>query len=164
MENRLVEGNEQEYSDRVLRTRRKLALLMLHQQNDRQILFVVDHIGNTGETWPAKYLTAQRKTSYCNSTNMKDTVHAYSKNMSDMVVIDLTWDKLEDLRYGELEALKNRTGFTTEYNNAMLGMPEHTRVIVMVNEEPDWIKMWADRWQILRLIQVPAVSSDSSKA
>jgi hypothetical protein len=98
---------------------------LLSAQNDRQILWVIDPVGGAGKTFLCKQLVAQLNAFYTTSTNSRDVACAY--NGENYVIFDLTRESRLKVAHGP------------------------TKVLVMINKEPDLSKLSRDRWHTMRL-------------
>lgn len=124
------------------------ALKVLEEQDDRQVLWVVDPVGNNGKTTLAKYLTAVNDAFYVQNGKCTDIAYAY--NYEEYVVFDFTRSQEEHINYSVIESFKNGLIFSPKYNSNMkLFRP--CKVIVMSNFMPDLSKLSKDRWNIMRL-------------
>ena len=63
-----VEALRRQFATTRMRPWQKEAWTTLSQTNNRQILFIVDEVGNTGKTWFAQWLVQQHRAFYCNYT------------------------------------------------------------------------------------------------
>ena len=118
---------------------------MLSQTNNRQILFIVDQVGNTSKTWLAQWLVQQHRAFYCNYTGFHDVMFAY-KGQS-IVVFDICRDAVADLHYGTIEALENGITFSKKYESQMR-LFHPSQIVVCLNSAPDLTKLSADRYVV----------------
>jgi hypothetical protein len=124
-------------------------LNLIHNQNDRQILWIIDVVGGAGKTFLCKQLVSQFNAFYSTSTNGRDVACAY--NGENMVIFDLTRENSEQINYSTIEALKNGIVFSGKYKSRLKVAHGATKVVVMMNKEPDMTKLSRDRWHTMRL-------------
>ena len=134
-----------EMDDVTLKVWQKRVLARLYLQDKRQILFVVDTVGNMGKSFLAKYLMSKWNAMYTNSTVYANVIYAYDHE--SLVIFDLTRDKLDFMNYGLLETFKNGMGFSAKYESKTRRF-EPPMVIVFMNEMPNMTKLSVDRYDI----------------
>ena len=110
------------------------------------MLFCVDITGNNGKTFLAKWLLTSQNAQYFNTTKYADVFYAVN-TVDQIVIFDLTRDKLEFINYGLIESLKNGLGFSSKYE-CVTKIFEPKRIIVFMNDFPDRSKLSADRWDV----------------
>ena len=129
----------------VLRDWQSDALNRLKCQNNRQILFIIDPVGNSGKSFFANYLRAIFGAFMCDTTKYADVLYAYDSEK--YVAIDLCPQMVEYLNYGTLETLKDGFGFSPKYRSCMKHWPP-AKVIVFTRNNVDETKMSRDRYDI----------------
>lgn len=117
--------------------------------NPRQILFVVDPIGNTGKTWFAKYYCRlhPENTQYMEAGKKTDMAYALNPNIR-VLFVNCTRKMCDFLPYGFLESVKDGIVFSSKYEsrNKILG-PVH--VVILMNEQPDENALSHDRYKYM---------------
>lgn len=122
--------------------------------SDREVIFVVDTVGNTGKTWFAKYLYAQshnggKKVQYMTPGKINDMSHNLEEDL-EAIVIDCPRSRLEMFQYDFIEYIKNELVFSPKYESKMKVIPK-CHVVVFMNEEPDRTKLSKDRYTIMNV-------------
>lgn len=118
------------------------------EADDREVIFVVDAVGNVGKTWFAKWYCAQHKTAqYMESTKKADMAYALKRDVTHLF-INCTRQQVDFLNYSFLEAVKDGMVFSSKYESGtkIIG-PCH--VIVMMNTHPEMDKLSSDRYKII---------------
>jgi hypothetical protein len=117
---------------------------------DREIIFVVDEIGNTGKSWFCKYFDHLHDNvqimSPCKKVDM-----AYMLDESARVIfMDCPRSLQEFLSYSLLEELKNGRVTSSKYMSRvkLFGL---IHLVVMTNQYPDMTKLSIDRYKIIRI-------------
>lgn len=119
--------------------------------HDREIIFVVDLVGNKGKSWFARYYSDLHE----NSDNTQIIVPGKKADMAYTVkettrvfFLDCPRSKQgEFIQYDFLEELKNGYVFSPKYESVVKKL--HTpHVVVLMNERPCMQKLSADRYSI----------------
>lgn len=124
--------------------------ILLQPPDERQILFVVDRLGNKGKSWFAKY--------YCQThidsqiiTPGKFADMAYLLRTDIRVLfIDTPRCQQETLQYNFLEKVKDQMVQSPKYETCMKYLPP-CHVVVLMNHLPDMALLSHDRYHILDL-------------
>lgn len=119
----------------------------LQEQNDRQILWIYDQIGNTGKSLFIKILCTKHNTFMM--TN-KANDNAFRYNYEKYIILDISRDKQEYVSYGAIEQMKNGLVATGKYEGAQKLFP-NPKIIVMANFAPETDKLSEDRWDIYEI-------------
>lgn len=125
-------------------------------QNDRQIKFVVDTVGNSGKSYLARFLACHGKPKsvfYCRGGKSADIAHAFSKiaDTCEYAVFDyarnkspefFSWDLFEELKDGGLTSLK--------YDGNCFWLPRPIKILVLTNHQLDdhRHRLTSDRWDV----------------
>jgi Putative viral replication protein len=120
----------------------------------RKIIFVVDHVGNTGKSWFAHYYTRLlgEKAQVLLPGKKSDMAYIL-KPMLKVVFMDAPRSKQgEFIQYDFLEDLKNGYIFSNKYESTIKTY-EPLHVVVNMNEEPDMTKLSEDRYDIIYIRQ-----------
>lgn len=117
----------------------------------REIIFIVDLVGDTGKSWFARY--------FCNIHDNAQILVPGKKADMTLVVnedcrvffVDCPRSKQGDfIQYDFLEELKNGYIFSPKYRSrTKILEPPH--LVVLMNEHPDMTKLSADRYVIIML-------------
>lgn len=121
---------------------------LLHEPDDREVIFVVDYKGNKGKSWFAKY--------YCglhdNAFLMRPGKHAdmaYQLPPTLRVLfLDCTRKQVEYMPYTFLEELKDGYVSCTKYESCVKKYPK-LHVVVLMNQDPDMTSLSEDRYSFI---------------
>lgn len=123
---------------------------LLHEPDDRKVIFVVDILGNKGKTWFAK--------DYCglhdNAFLMRPGKHADMAYMLPctlrVLFLDCTRKQVEFMPYTFLEELKDGYVSSTKYESRIKKYNK-MHVVVLMNQYPDPIALSLDRYDMMIL-------------
>lgn len=125
-------------------------------QNDRQVLWIYECVGNTGKTFLAKYLKNECNYSYLEGETAMHKI-ALMVAMSVGVVIDIPRSSFDEDKnsvicsYATMEKLKNGHLFTTKYEGLDVVTPSY-KIVVFSNYPPDYTKLSLDRWRVAQIV------------
>ena len=124
----------------------------LSNQNDREIMWIYDPQGGNGKSTLTNYLIDMKEAFFFNGGRSCDIAHAYSKQLSEIVVVDLPKSHNEDFKtpYKIMECFKDGRLTSSKYNSKTLRFKK-CKVVVFSNERPDKSRLIADRWNIYKL-------------
>lgn len=126
-----------------------IILQHISTQNDRQITWVNDPIGNTGKTFLSKHLIASQGAIRFTNGRTNDIAYAYKNN--PIVVFDFARTCEERINYQIIEDLKNGMIFSSKYESqCKIFTPP--KIVIMANFAPNTTAMSADRWDIINLL------------
>ena len=129
---------------------------------NREIIFVVDKVGNQGKTWFASYYQSLHGGDKKNGSvqilhpgKRADMAHVCQEKKR-VYFLDCCRSKQgQFIQYDFLEELKNGKVFSPKYDSKdKITKPEPKRkahVVVLLNEHPDKEKLSADRYTIIEL-------------
>ncbi|CAB9498802.1 Para-Rep C7 [Seminavis robusta] len=119
--------------------------------NSREIIFVVDPMGNQGKSWFAQYYCSHHENTQIILPGKKADM-AYAVDTSKNVFLfDCPRSKQgEFIQYDFLEELKNGLFFSTKYESRMKRMKK-PHIVVFMNEPPDMTKLSKDRYAIYNI-------------
>lgn len=140
------------YLHKPLRPSQENWLRLLEAQNDRQVLWIYDNIGNNGKTWFANWLVVNRAACRMENAATKDLAYMY--NSQPFVAIDYTRSVEGRVNYNIIESLKNGSMVSAKYHTK-LKVFKPPKVICFSNFWPEQDKLSEDRWQILDCSAVP---------
>ncbi|XP_052816415.1 uncharacterized protein LOC128242991 [Mya arenaria] len=150
----MSEGNVQ------LKTWQDWAVHHLDCQNDRKVLWIEDQAGDTGKTFLAKWLVANRDAICFQAGKKADIFYMY--HGEKYIVFDLTRSVGEEfVPYHVMEAFKNSMWNNTKYESASYVMVESPKLLVLSNSLPCLKKMSRDRWDIHRLERSNSIADDN---
>lgn len=122
------------------------------EPDDRSVHFVIDKAGGKGKSFFMRWFFTQHpeKTQLLSIGKRDDIAHAVDVHKS-VFLFNVPRGGMEFLQYTILEQIKDRVVFSPKYNSETKLMRENTHVVVFCNEEPDYEKMSADRFNVIRL-------------
>lgn len=122
-----------------------------HEPDAREIIFIVDHVGNVGKSWFVKYYNQLHgdKSILLQPGKRNDMGYIFYKASLDasrrVVFIDCKRSEAELLDYRFLESLKDGWMQNGKYNSTTFYFTV-PHVVVMMNEMPDMTKLSTDRY------------------
>lgn len=120
------------------------------EPNDREILFVVDVVGNTGKTWFAKkFFSLYPDRVQQLSVGKRDDIAFAVDEHKSIFLFDLPRSASEFLQYTVLEQLKNGSIMSNKYQSRNKVLVKTPHVVVFMNEYPDMTKLSGDRYVII---------------
>lgn len=121
------------------------------EPDPRQIVFLVDEIGNSGKTWFAHWYTQKNQLSQVLLPGKKaDMAYALDSTIR-VLFVDAPRSKQGDfIQYDFLEDVKNGYVFSTKYESRVKRLSA-VHVVVNMNEEPDMGKLSRDRYKIIHV-------------
>lgn len=135
-------------------------------QNDRQILFVVDTVGNTGKTVLAKHLLSiyGDRVGYFDSTDKRTCSYVWKADKENILIFDLA--RSSSIDYQVLEQFKNGLILSDKYQCILKCRSDQIYVVVFTNQEPDKSKLSLDRFDILKIssLEQPCTSTATIEA
>ena len=127
----------------VLKRWQKSVLNLMKSQDDRQVLWIKDDVGNSGKSFLATYLMRTGKSFVVEGGSTRDLSYAYEDQ--PYVIFDFCRSQKEFVNYHIIEAFKNGRMFSSKYQSS-LRVFEPAKVVCFANFEPDWKKLSLDRW------------------
>lgn len=117
--------------------------------NDREVIFVVDVVGNTGKTWFAHYYRSLHDHVQVMLPGKKADMAYCLLQDSRVIFMDAPRSKQgEFIQYDFLEEMKNGYVFSGKYES-MHKKLAGAHVVVLMNEQPDMSKLSRDRYRII---------------
>lgn len=117
----------------------------LMAQDDRKVTWIVDEQGNSGKSWFANWLAANKDAYIVEGGKTSDIAYAY--NYEEIVCFDFTRCQEERINYAVIESFKNGRIFSAKYESG-LKVFAPAKVLCLSNFNPDRSKLSADRWDI----------------
>lgn len=131
---------------------RQVEVMIKHNiQNDRQICWIVDEVGNSGKSYFSDYLTHFYDCFTIDGSHLKTKDFALSYNLEKIVIIDFPRATDEHyVNYDILECLKNGRIWSPKYESCVKHF-RHKKVQVYCfsNFYPDYSKLSPDRWTMM---------------
>lgn len=119
-----------------------------HLQNDREVTWIVDVVGNAGKTYLSHYLSLYYDCFSVDGDGLSKKDFALAYDSQEIVVIDFPRHMNEEyVCYGVIEALKNGSIWSPKYESKVKRF-KHKKVQVFCfsNFYPDKTKLSPDRW------------------
>lgn len=117
--------------------------------NDREVRFYVDGAGDIGKSWFCRYmLTKKPDDVQVLCVGKRDDLANSIDGDKSIFLFDVPRGTMECLQYPVLEMLKNRMVYSPKYHGPMKKFRTPVHVIVFCNEEPDYNRMSADRFNV----------------
>mgnify|MGYP000694381367 CR=1 FL=1 len=121
------------------------------EADDRTIQFIVDLTGNNGKSWFAHYYASNHeKVQVLQPGRKVDMAYALDPTVRVLFVDAPRSKQGEFLQYDFLEQVKDGYVFSSKYESRVKTLSK-CHVVVMMNEEPDMLKLSADRYEITRI-------------
>ena len=120
------------------------------RQDDRQILWVCDPVGNRGKTFLAQYLLHLYSFQLFDGIlSSRDTGVLFRKDCQG-VCFDVSRTTVESFSYHTLECLKNGVLITGKFHGRTMTFPSK-RIVVFSNDFPNLTALSMDRWKVVQL-------------
>lgn len=123
--------------------------IVMNDDSDRHIHWVVDIVGNVGKTALAKYLCVKHNAIYLTgkSADVKYAITEHlEKNDVNLIIFDFARSQENFVSYQAIEEVKNGIFFNTKYESKMV-MFDSPKIIIFANFEPDLHALSRDRWR-----------------
>lgn len=129
--------------------------IVLSEPDDRTVYWYYDEIGGIGKSAFTKYMVAKYNVlpiSEGKKSDIINIVYNYLEKHDEIncVIIDIPRDNGCKVSYKAIEDIKNGLIVNTKYETGckVFNSPH---VIVFANQEPEFMKLSADRWNIVNL-------------
>ena len=122
---------QEQFENATLKLWQDVVMKLLELQGDREILFVVDELGNQGKTWLTQYITLTKDGQCFDSTNKKDVAYALNPEKK-IFVFDMTRATEPKMSLQILESIKNGIVFSGKYESGTK-IVAGAKVVVMAN-------------------------------
>lgn len=116
--------------------------------DDRQVDFIVDPEGGKGKTWFCRWMLTNNESVQVLGIGKKDDVAYMLDETKNVFLFNVPRGQMEFLSYPLLENLKDRLVMSGKYSSQMKTWTEKVHVVVLGNEEPNYEKMTADRYNV----------------
>ncbi|AXH77070.1 MAG: putative viral replication protein [Circoviridae sp.] len=138
-----------QFNDAQLKDWQKKVIDWLEIQDKRQILWVVDEVGNNGKTWLSQYLMSKGNTQVM--CNMKSNDFGYMWEGKNITIFDFERSVEDGINYHNVEKAKNGYVMCGKYEGKTTYCRD-SKVLCFSNVMPDKTKLSADRWFIKQII------------
>ena len=142
---------KEEFETATLKPWQHVVMKLVEIQGNREILFVIDDIGNQGKTWLTQYMTIIHEGQCFDSTNKKDVAYALNPEKNTFI-FDVTRATEPKMSLQILESIKNGIVFSGKYESGTK-IVSNAKVILMANSfnELHEAQLSVDRFMILHL-------------
>ena len=141
------EALEKEVSLLELRKWQTEILEVLDNQPERKLTWVWEEEGGTGKSTLARYLAVKRDAFLITGGKHIDILYAFSKDVKEYVVLDLSRSQAERVPYAVLETLLNGFASSGKYESTTLTFKK-CKILVLANFLPEKSELSNDRWDI----------------
>lgn len=161
---RLLRECKAVYEDVVWRDWQKSLLSILEGPKDpRKIYWIFEEEGNTGKSFLTKYLALTR-TCCIGGGKASDVKHQVftlldKGKLPELMVMDVPRVAKDFVSYQAIEDIKNGCFNSTKYEGGQC-IYHVPHVVVFANQEPDYVKMSADRWDVYRVHDMKLVKHE----
>jgi hypothetical protein len=119
--------------------------------SNREVIFVVDVVGNTGKSWFCHYYASLHENVQVMLPAKKMDMAYMLDETSRVIFIDAPRSKTEYLQYDFFEECKNGYVLCGKYESVMKTFRTSPHLVVMMNQRPDEDKLSADRYHIITI-------------
>ena len=119
--------------------------------DDRTIDFVVDTEGGKGKTWFCRWMLTNHGGCQVLGVGKKADLAYMVDDTKWIFLFNIGRSQMEYISYPLLEALKDRILISTKYTGQMKIWTRNVHVVVLSNEEPDYDKLTADRYNVINI-------------
>lgn len=127
----------------------KMLKVIEYCDSPRQIIWLIDPVGNNGKTFLSYYLQDMMQAMRVPNANSNDFAFAY--DYQKIVVFDYTRESKDHINYDLLEDLKNGSIWSPKYQSAVKSWKFNVKVVCFANFPPKFEALSHDRWYVLEL-------------
>lgn len=127
----------------------KMLKIIEYNDSPREIIWLVDPVGNNGKTFLSYYLRDMCQAIRVPNVNSNDFAYAYQ--YQKIVVFDYTRESKDHINYDLLEDLKNGSIWSPKYQSAIKSWKFNAKVVCFANFPPKYEALSHDRWNVLEL-------------
>lgn len=122
------------------------------EPDDREVIFCVDEVGNSGKSYFARYLVSRRPNDcqVLRAAKRDDLAHTLDVTKS-IFLFDVPRGQMEFFQYSIVESIKDCMVFSPKYESKMKYLDHKSHCVVFCNERPDESKLSEDRFNIIHL-------------
>ena len=130
----------------------KLYQKLVLAPHPREIIFIVDRLGNQGKSWFSKYYRSlhENNTQIVKPSKKADMAYII-KETTRVFFFDLARSRKLYLNYDFVEELKDREVMSPKYNSRILHLCTTPHVVVLMNHYPDITRLSVDRYVIYQI-------------
>lgn len=128
---------------------------LIKETHPREIIVVIDKVGNAGKTFFMKNWKICNEDTVCNLTNGKteDLLHIISKKPNvNTVFLNLPRSLHGAINYEAIESIKDGEFSSNKYEGIEVTIPP-TKLVIFTNKPLKWSKISQDRWKIMVIHQ-----------
>ncbi len=135
---------------------KEVVAILEQEPNDRDIHWLWEDDGEFGKSTFAKWIFHNMEGVMAiagKSNDVKNGVLTYrtvNGRFPRIIIMDIPRSLLEKINFGVIEEVKNMFFYSGKYEGGMLSGPS-PHVLIFANEEPNYLKMSKDRWQVVNL-------------
>lgn len=119
--------------------------------SDREVVFVVDHVGNAGKSWFARHYRSLHENVQIIRPGPTNAMLMLMNEDTRVFFFDCPRSKMEHLQYGIFELLKDGDVTSTKYWPIEKEWLHDVHVVVLMNQMPDMEALSADRYKIIQI-------------
>ena len=118
----------------------------------REIIFIVDPVGNQGKSWFSKYYRSlhEKNTQVVKPSKAADMAYII-KETTRVFFFDLARSRKLYLQYNFVEELKDREVMSPKYHTRLVQLCSTPLIVVLMNQYPDITRLSADRYVIYKI-------------
>lgn len=120
-------------------------------EDDRTVEFYIDEDGEKGKTWFCRWMLTNNENCQVLGTGSFNDIANMIDDTKHIFLFNIGRGQMEKLCYPILEALKDKMVRSPKWHGRSLNWSENVHVIVFGNEEPDYTKLTAARYNVTRL-------------
>nr|QTE03359.1 MAG: putative replication protein [Emberiza spodocephala CRESS-DNA-virus sp.] len=121
------------------------------EADDRSVLFYIDEQGNKGKSWFQRWYTDQGDKGQMLAVGKVADVAMLVDASKSVFFFNVPRGQMQYLQYQVLEQLKDKVVFSPKYHTELKRLSKTPHVVVFSNEDPDLLKLSADRYVIREL-------------
>lgn len=123
---------------------------LIHEPDDREVIFVVDPVGNKGKSWFAKYYCGKHDNAFLMRPGKHADMAYQLPPTLRVLFLDCTRKQVEYMPYTFMEELKDVYVSCTKYESCVKKY-EKIHVVVLMNQSPDVTALSEDRYSYMHL-------------
>lgn len=123
---------------------------LIHEPDDREVIFVVDPVGNKGKSWFAKYYCGKHDNAFLMRPGKHADMAYQLPPTLRVLFLDCTRKQVEYMPYTFMEELKDGYVSCTKYESCVKKY-EKIHVVVLMNQSPDVTALSEDRYSYMHL-------------
>lgn len=130
----------------------QLVALLSQEPDPRKIHFLVDKKGNAGKTYVCDFLeSTKEKVQVMKPGKVPDMAYEYDED-TKVLIIDVPRSKMDkfEYMYSFLESIKDGRLFSSKYEPVTKRF-KSPHLCVMMNEEPDYLALSEDRYDVIEI-------------